>query len=276
MGALRLGGYSDWRIPTIKELYSLILFSGRDVSVSMQSGQGDFIPFLDTDVFAFEYGDTSAGERIIDAQFLSATRYVSTTMGGADTVFGVNFADGRIKGYPYASMGRGESSEFFVLFVRGDQAYGVNDFVANGDGTVTDRATGLMWLQQDHGPLDWDDALEWVEELEAGGYDDWRLPDIKELQSIVDYTRSPATTDSAAIDPVFTVSTITDEGDGRNYPFYWSSTTHADAQQNGRSAAYMAFGEALGFMGGGGQGSQRSGPSGPAAGGRDQRPPQRR
>lgn len=33
------------------------------------------------------------------------------------------------------------------------------------------------------------------------GYTDWRLPNAKELQIIVDYTRSPATTDSAAIDP---------------------------------------------------------------------------
>jgi len=43
------------------------------------------------------------------------------------------------------------------------------------------------------------------------GFEDWRLPNVKELQSIVDYTRSPSTTGSAAIDPVFNAPVITDE-----------------------------------------------------------------
>ncbi len=57
--------------------------------------------------------------------------------------------------------------------------------------------------------LNWEDALAWVEQNNAEaylGYSDWRLPDAKELQSIVDYTRSPDTTGSAAIDPVFDVT----------------------------------------------------------------------
>jgi hypothetical protein len=79
------------------------------------------------------------------------------------------------------------------------------------------------------------------------GHNDWRLPNVKELQSIVDYTRSPSTTNSAAIDPLFTCSTITDEGGSTNYPFYWSGTTHAN-MQTGNNAAYIAFGEGLGWM----------------------------
>ncbi|MCG8478521.1 MAG: DUF1566 domain-containing protein [Spirochaetales bacterium] len=263
-----LGGYDDWRLPSINELYSLMDFRGRDVSVSMQTGSGLFVPFLDTEFFAFEYGDESAGERIIDSQFLSSTQYVSTTMGGDETVFGVNFADGRIKGYPIETQ-RGGETEFFVLFVRGNESYGTNDFIDNGDGTVTDLATGLMWLKDDHGPMEWAAALEWAEALEVAGYDDWRVPDAKELQSIVDYTRSPATTDSAAIDPIFSVSSIIDEGGETNYPFYWSSTTHADSEGAGRSAVYVAFGEALGFMGGAsnrGNGGGQGPPSGPSNG----------
>ncbi len=73
------------------------------------------------------------------------------------------------------------------------------------------------------------------------------MPSAKELQSIIDYSRSLATTNSPAIDPVFNCSTITDEGGNSNYPFYWSSTTHAN-MQNGGNASYLAFGEALGFM----------------------------
>lgn len=241
-----LASFSDWRLPTIKELYSLIQFSGRDISVDMDSS---FIekPFIDTNYFKFEYGDTSAGERTIDSQYLSSTKYVSTTMNGDETLFGVNFADGRIKGYPLKMMG--EDKKFFTIYVRGNTSYGKNNFVDNGDGTVTDIATGLMWLQDDSGyGMNWEDALTYAEGLTASGYNDWRLPDAKELQSIVDYTRSLSTTNSAAIDEVFTTSTIIDEGGSINYPFFWSSTTHADSQEKGYNAAYLAFGEALGFF----------------------------
>jgi hypothetical protein len=260
--SFNLAGYSDWRLPSIKELYSLILFSGRDISVDMNDPDFTQIPFIDTDYFVFEYGDTSAGERAIDSQYLSATKYVSTTMNGDETVFGVNFADGRIKGYPVVQPQGGEKG-FYVLFVRGNTAYGENSFTDNGDGTVTDAATGLMWLQDDSGTgMSWGEALDWAEELESAGYSDWRLPDAKELQSLVDYSRSPDTTDSAAIDPLFSCSVITDEGEEDNYPFYWTSTTHADSRENGGNAAYLAFGEALGFMSFGGMGPRGRRPMG--------------
>jgi hypothetical protein len=95
----------------------------------------------------------------------------------------------------------------------------------------------------------WEQALGYAESLVLAGHEDWRLPHAKELQSIVDYTRSPATTGSAAIDPVFDVTPIVDEGGGEDYPFYWTSTTHANwTSTPGRNAAYVAFGTALGFM----------------------------
>ena len=101
-------------------------------------------------------------------------------------------------------------------------------FSDNGDGTVTDQATGLMWMQQDSGAgMNWQDALAWAESLELAGHDDWRLPDAKELQSILDYTRCPDTTGSAAIDPVFSCTPITNEFPALDYPWYWTGTTHA-------------------------------------------------
>lgn len=243
-----LAGYDDWRLPTIKELYSLIQFSGTDPNVESTDGSG-LVPFIDTDYFDFVYGDTDDGERIIDSQFASSTIYESTTMNGEKTVFGVNFADGRIKGYPVYSKKESGEKQFYVLYVRGNSDYGENDFIDNGDGTITDLATGLMWMQDDSGEaMNWSDALQWSESLETAGYEDWRLPDAKELQSIVDYTRSPATTDSAAIDQIFNISTITDEGGEINYPFFWSSTTHISSSRGGKTAVYVAFGEALGFM----------------------------
>ena len=267
-----LGGHTDWRLPTIKELYSLIDFRG----VTDRSAATS-VPYIDTDYFAFRYGDASAGERFIDAQYCSATEYVSTTMHGNATVFGVNFADGRIKGYPKYRPGPGGwmAKTFFCLYVRGNTSYGVNSFVDNGDGTVTDRSTGLMWMQDDSGSLgaghgadgrlDWQQALEWAENLTYAGYSDWRLPNAKELHSIVDYTRSPATTGSAAIDPIFHCTPITGEDGRADYGFYWTSTTHLHGPTVGGQACYIAFGEAHGCMRGWwldvhGAGAQRSDP----------------
>ncbi len=245
-----LGGYDDWRLPSIKEQYSLILFNGTDPSGYTGSADG-ITPFIDNEIFGFGFGDEDNGERLIDAQYATTTNYVSTTMMGDETMFGVNFADGRIKGYPIGPMpGETEDKQFYVMFVRGNPEYGINDFVDNGEGTIIDNATGLMWMQDDSGEgMEWETALSYAEDYVYAGYADWRLPNAKELQSILDYSRSPATSSSAAIDPIFNTSQIIDEGDETNYPFYWTGTTHANMSlQPGGAAAYVCFGEALGFM----------------------------
>jgi len=245
-----LAGCDDWRLPTIKELYSLIMFSGTDPSGPEAR---EAVPFINTDYFVFKYGDEASGERVIDSQFISGTKYVSTTMDGAETVFGVNFADGRIKGYPTGPMrNQLEGKEFFVLYVRNNSQYGINDFVDNGDGTISDNATGMMWSQDDSGEgMIWEDALDWVHQKnkeEYLGYSDWRLPNAKELQSIVDYSRSPDTKDSAAIDRVFEISEIINEAGKKDYPFFWTSTTHIKSNGIGDNAVYISFGRALGYM----------------------------
>jgi hypothetical protein len=249
---LQLGGHDDWRVPSITELYSLMDFDG----VTGHSAQ-DARPFLDTDVFDFDYGDPRMGERHIDAQYWSSTEYVGTTMGGNHTVFGVNFADGRIKGYGTLDPRRRAPKLMFVRFVRGDRDYGHNELEDNGDGTVSDRATGLMWQQQDSGmipgapgdgAMTWEEALGWCESLDDAGHADWRLPDAKELQSIVDYSRAPAVTGTAAIAPIFDISAV-DDGLGQpDFPYFWSSTTHLDGRHPGDTAVYVAFGEAQGWM----------------------------
>ena len=108
-----------------------------------------------------------------------------------------------------------------------------------------------MWAQQDSGDgMVWEDALAYCEDLSTGGHEDWRLPDVKELQSVVDYTQT-----SPAIDTdYFDLELLPDTA-----AFFWSSTTHGDQT---RFASYVCFGPCLSVSGEDihGPGAQRSDP----------------
>ena len=90
------------------------------------------------------------------------------------------------------------------------------ELVDNGDGTVTDTETGLMWQQDEAGAMNWESALSYCENLQLAGHDDWRLPNINELQSLVDYS-----TYHPAIDNYAFPNAISS--------FYRSSTTGSDS-----------------------------------------------
>jgi len=84
-------------------------------------------------------------------------------------------------------------------------------YKANGDGTVTDFKTGLMWQQADDATeRGWNEAWTYCDNLVLGGHEDWSLPPVDALETIVDYSRS-----GPAIDPVFNCRS----------DYYWSSST---------------------------------------------------
>lgn len=125
-----------------------------------------------------------------------------------------------------------------------------------------------MRMQSDDGTArNWQEALSYSESLEFAGYDYWRLPSTRELQSILDYTHSPSTDGLPAINSLFSCSQITAEDGSTDYPFYWTGTTHIKFNYYGDAAAYVCFGTAFGYMStlGGwidvhGAGGQRSDP----------------
>ncbi len=276
---LRIGGYDDWRLPTLKENYSLADFRGEivmppgfkpppppppserkpgppDLSKTPFQDPAYSTPYINTDYFDFEFP-----QPLFIGQYWSSTRYVKgsvTEMKGL-AAFGFNHTDGHIKSYPTGYLENGEKSFFnpgcFIRAVRGEEnVYGINKFVDNGDGTITNNATGLMWQKADDGNTrNWGEALKYAEDLEIAGYDDWRLPSAKELQSIVDYDKLTI----PAIDEAYFEVSDPDS-------YFWTNTTLGDFKH---TAVYIAFGYAYArgpgfkeFCDWHGAGAQRSDP----------------
>lgn len=266
------GGYDDWRLPSLKELYSIANYNG---ALSIDEDVAS-IPYIDEDYFGFEYDERQA----FATQFWSSTEYLINMVAGPNeedaddagywAVLGFNFADGHIKSYSKDTSPSG----LYVRCARGDE-YGVNDFSLNEDGTIViDTATNLMWEQSDGGvTYTWSGAMDYCEDLELGGYTNWRLPDNKELQSIVKYgTTTVPAIDTDYFDITFNAAYDIDNvyGDGGDYGWFWSSTTIGDFPMNG---SYITFGRAYSYTnsdeGDGiyydyhGAGAQRSDPKNP-------------
>ncbi|MCK4781616.1 lamin tail domain-containing protein [Candidatus Parcubacteria bacterium] len=62
-----------------------------------------------------------------------------------------------------------------------------NGYTGNNDGTITDNCTGLIWLKQGQEKMKWKDAIDFCNNLDFASSTDWRLPNYKELYSIVDF-----------------------------------------------------------------------------------------
>jgi len=187
---LALGGYSDWRLPFAHELFSI-------------TNHNDGKPALDP---VFSRSDAeywwSADPRADDPS----------------RVWVVN-AGGGIGPHPKnETTSAGGRRPFHARCVRSSvKADGLfNSYTDNGNGTVTDNHTGLIWQKAEAPePMTWEEALKYAEALSLGGRDDWRLPNIKELQSLNDEHRT-----RPSIDTTYFPGATPSE--------YWSSTTLAN------------------------------------------------
>jgi len=210
--------YSDWRIPTVNELKSLVHY-GTPYSDQWLNSQG-FV-------------------NVKSSYYWSATAY----LGAAGKVWMINLNNGAEKmgatGTGYILLVRIVASdnipktEQAVIYTPADGAY-IQEKVAwpaprftdNGDGTVTDSLTGLMWLK-DGGCLKkgWNDALNSIIDFNTNplryscfgytaNYTDWRMPNVRELESMINYDVSDVAgwLNSAGFTNI-------------QYSSYWTSTT---------------------------------------------------
>ncbi len=177
---LTLGSKTDWRLPNRKELLSIANFE-----ISSPSINTTYFPNT------------------------NSSNYWSSTIFANDGSYAwfVNFDGGYVRHYL-------RSNGDHVRCIRGSAALSAN-FNDNGDKTVTDNITGLTWQQEDNNvTYTWENALSYCENLSLAGQSDWRLPNIRELESIVDEAAY-----SPAIDTTYFPNT--------NSSYYWSSTTSA-------------------------------------------------
>jgi len=200
------GGHNDWRIPTINELASIV-----DHSISEPG------PTISTAFFPNTQGWP---------WYWSSTTSADNTSGA----WGMSFYSG-------VDNGDDKLNPYYVRAVRGGQSRSLGHLVINGDGTVTDTDTGLLWQQATApGTYTWEQALAYAESLTLAGYNDWRFPTIREQRSLADYKRYNPAIDTSAFP-------------GTLASWYWSSTTDAN---------YIDHARGMDFYGGYGYRSYKS------------------
>jgi len=201
---LVLGSYSDWRLPTPLEAFSIM---------NLQNSN----PAINTTYFS---SPTTPG----------ADYWWTTTLqfGDPNKVWCTN-AGGGIGNKPKTeALGAGGTLKYNARAVRTvtTPTTITNHFTDNGDGTVTDNLTQLVWQKiPNANAVTWEEALSYAESLSIASNANWRLPNIKELQSI----NNELTTNPSVYAPYFSNLGVHN---------YWSFTTLKPNTANPASAWY--------------------------------------
>ncbi len=207
-GSLSLAGYNDWRLPSKKELVTIVDY-------------GKESPVINESYFS-KVKSSNYWSSVINMQ-MEENKHDYLNTRGITYAWSVNFRDGNtpsITAY----------YEEYVRCVRSEQDRPFNIFVISGNDTVKDESSGLMWQQKDDDiERTWEEAIEYCEGLSLDGFSDWRLPNVKELHSITDDEKY-----EPAIDENFFPDTkgvyfwyLPDENSA-----YWSSTGLHDSYEH--------------------------------------------
>lgn len=191
---LNLAGYTDWRLPTAQEAFAIL--------------DHERNPALNPTYFVNNAGGTPGYFWTSDLFYGDNTKVWCTNAGG-----------GLGPHNKTATISAGGTNRHHARYVRGAKPTVGHRYINNNDNTVTDLDTGLMWTQAPATARSWNDALIYAEGLSLAGFSDWRLPNIKELQSLQDIPRatSAAVTTNPCINRLlFPSATAT---------AYWSSTS---------------------------------------------------
>ncbi len=161
---LTIGGFTDWRLPNCHELFSIL-------SLDVTN------PALNSSYFTTTNAEYWWSSQL---QANDPTKVWVTNAGGG--------VGNHLK---TETISAGGNKHFNVKAVRGitipEQIQ--SHFTINNDGTVIDNLTNLMWQQIPYNDsLTWEQALIYADTLNIGNFNDWRLPNIKELQSLNDET----------------------------------------------------------------------------------------
>ena len=151
-------GRSDWRLPGREELRSIVCYDDHQPAVCMKLFPG-----------------------VKNALYWTGV----SDKGDCENAWGVYL------GYGCSYAAPKEKRAHIRLVCGGGDAFAVpagERFLINGDGTVSDRVTGLMWMQGETPLLTQKDALVYCRELRLGGYKDWVMPNLKELATLVNLT----------------------------------------------------------------------------------------
>ena len=215
VNAIRLCGYSDWRMPTRNELLNIV--------------HNDRVyPALDLDYFP----DTQSSNYWSSSTHAENNSYAWVIQFGSSDVTILPKTGNRRVRLVYGNASDSQSNNVSCA----NENSSINattptaDFTDHGDGTVTHDTTGLMWMQCSLGQSGADcatgsaDYHNWLQAHEAAqdandgegtlGYNDWRLPNKNELASIVE----ERCWDSATNGDIFPSTPPA---------WFWSSSPHA-------------------------------------------------
>ncbi len=203
--SLILGEHDDWRVPEIYELETITNYGMSEYAIDMDVFD---MPSVENDDYQPPSGRSLKRKPLPESR--PQAKFFSNTSSSDEVGWLVIANTGAIDFFYSNNVASSSYNKFYVRCVRGKKLSRGN-FIDNGDGTISDPDNGLMWLKEVSQEYTWDDAMNYCQSLDFAGHSDWRLPNIRELSTNVDYT-------SGSGAPLYDVF-------AKKYNDLWSSTT---------------------------------------------------